>query len=163
MEIRERHGDEGASGRLMAMAKKVRTFQFLWIEDSLAEEHDERLTMIKELNRVCEGCMLWRVKEPLELVYIDVCGLMRIPSHNQNRYFILFIDNYTRMTWVYILREKLQVFENFKKFKARDEKESGRHIKKIRSDRDKEYTSKEFDKYYEDEGLEHQLTIQCTP
>ena len=46
-----------------------------------------------------------------------------------------------------------------KKFKACVEKENGRHIKMIRSDRGKEYNSKEFDKYYEDEGLEHQLIV----
>ncbi|KAL5573510.1 hypothetical protein UlMin_023107 [Ulmus minor] len=41
----------------------------------------------------------WRAKKPLELVHTDVCGPMRTPSNDQNRYFILFIDDYTRMTW----------------------------------------------------------------
>ncbi|KAB1228246.1 Retrovirus-related Pol polyprotein from transposon TNT 1-94 [Morella rubra] len=36
-------------------------------------------------------------------------------------------------------------------------------IKKLRSDRGSEYTSKEFDKFCEDEGVEHQLTIAYTP
>jgi hypothetical protein len=31
-------------------------------------------------------------------------------------YFILFIDDYTRMTWVYFLKEKFEAFEKFKNF-----------------------------------------------
>ena len=115
------------------------------------------LPEIKEIDGVCEGCMLgkqhrqpfpsgkaWRAKEPLELVHTDVCGPMRTPSHERNRYFILFIDDYTRMTWVYFLRERSQVFETFKRFKTYVEKQSGRHIKSIRSDRGTEYTSNEL-------------------
>ncbi|KAL5570519.1 hypothetical protein UlMin_027094 [Ulmus minor] len=42
----------------------------------------------------------WRAKKPLELVHTDVCGPIRTPSNYQKRYFILFIDDYTRMTWL---------------------------------------------------------------
>ena len=68
------------------------------------------------------------------------------------------------MTWVYFLREKSQVFEIFKKFKTCVEKQSGHYIKTIRSDRSKEYTSGEFNKFCEEkEGMEHQLTVGYTP
>ena len=134
------------------------------------------LPTIKEINTVCEGCMLgkqhrqpfpsgktWRAKKPLELVHTDVCGAMRTPSNDQNRYFILFIDDFTRMTWVYFMQQKSQVFDIFKKFKSRVEKQSGHYIKTIRSDRGKEYTSNEFNKFCEDEGMEHQLTVGYAP
>ncbi|KAL0389945.1 UNVERIFIED_CONTAM: Retrovirus-related Pol polyprotein from transposon TNT 1-94 [Sesamum calycinum] len=38
----------------------------------------------------------WRAKAVLELIHTDVCGPMRTPSHEQNRYFILFIDDYSQ-------------------------------------------------------------------
>ncbi|XP_060974068.1 uncharacterized protein LOC133039239 [Cannabis sativa] len=70
------------------------------------------LLAIKEISTVCEGCMLgkqhrqpfpsgktWRAKKPLELVHTNVCGETRTPSNDQNRYFILFIDDFTRVTW----------------------------------------------------------------
>ena len=44
MEICKRHSDEGASGRLMAVALEGWAFQFLGVEYSSAEEYDERLT-----------------------------------------------------------------------------------------------------------------------
>ena len=37
-------------------------------------------------------------------------------------YFLLFIDDYSRKTWVYFLKEKSNVFSYSKKFKALDEK-----------------------------------------
>ena len=75
----------------------------------------------------------------LELVHTDVCGPMSTLSHAQNRYFILFIDDLTRMTWVYFMRQKSKLFVIFKKFKAFVEKQSGRSIKVMRSNRRKEY------------------------
>ena len=43
------------------------------------------------------------------------------------------------------------------------EKQSGHFIKKLRSDRGKEYNSNEFDKFCEDEGVEHQQTVGYAP
>jgi len=134
------------------------------------------LPCLKENNESCEGCLLgkqhrlpfstdkaWRGKDLLELIHTDVCGPMRTPSHHNNRYFILFIDDFSRMTWVYFLKAKSEVFGIFKKFKALVEKQSGKQIKVLRTDRGKEYTSREFDKFCEDEGIERQLTVAYTP
>lgn len=133
-------------------------------------------TCIEEKNEVCEGCALgkhhrkpfpkgvaWRAKEVLELVHTDVCGPMTTPSHGENKYFILFIDDFTRMTWVFFMRQKSEVFTIFKKFKSFVEKQSGHFIKVLRSDNGKEYTSNEFGKFCEDEGVERQLTVIYTP
>ncbi|KAL0375438.1 UNVERIFIED_CONTAM: Retrovirus-related Pol polyprotein from transposon TNT 1-94 [Sesamum radiatum] len=105
----------------------------------------------------------WRAKAVLELIHTDVCGPMRTPSHEQNRYFILFIDDYSRMTWVYFMREKSEVFKIFKKLKNLVEKQSGQRIKVLRSDRGKEYNNSEFDKFCEEEGIDHQTTVSYNP
>ncbi|KAL0294286.1 UNVERIFIED_CONTAM: hypothetical protein Sradi_6894800 [Sesamum radiatum] len=70
------------------------------------------LPQIQAVEGACEACLQgkqhkrpfpsgtsWRAKAVLELIHTDVCGPMRTPSHEQNRYFILFIDDYSRMTW----------------------------------------------------------------
>ncbi|KAL0322227.1 UNVERIFIED_CONTAM: Retrovirus-related Pol polyprotein from transposon TNT 1-94 [Sesamum calycinum] len=123
------------------------------------------LPQIQAVEGACEACLQgkqhkkpfpsgtsWRAKAVLELIHTDVCGPMRTPSHEQNRYFILFIDDYSRMTWVYFMREKSEVFKVFKKFKNLVEKQSGRSIKVLRSDRGKEYNNSEFDKFCERRG-----------
>ncbi|KAK4397350.1 Retrovirus-related Pol polyprotein from transposon TNT 1-94 [Sesamum angolense] len=134
------------------------------------------LPQIQAVEGACEACLQgkqhkkpfpsgtsWRAKAVLELIHTDLCGPMRIPSHEQNRYFILFIDDYSRMTWVYFMREKSEVFKVFKKFKNLMEKQSGRSIKVLRSDRGKEYNNSEFDKFCEEEGIEHQTTVSYNP
>lgn len=134
------------------------------------------LPRIEEKSGVCEGCVFgkhhrkpfpkegaWRAKQVLELVHTDVCGPTNTLSHGKNRYFILFIDDFTRMTWVYFMRQKSEAFVIFKKFKALVEKQSGRFIKMLRSDQGKEYTSNEFHKFCEDEGVERQLTVGYIP
>ncbi|KAL0334102.1 UNVERIFIED_CONTAM: Retrovirus-related Pol polyprotein from transposon TNT 1-94 [Sesamum angustifolium] len=112
------------------------------------------LPQIQAVEGACEACLQgkqhkkpfpsgtsWRAKAVLELIHTDVCGPMRTPSHEQNRYFILFIDDYSRMTWVYFMREKSKVFKVFKKFKNLVDKQSGRSINVLRSDRGKEYNN----------------------
>lgn len=53
------------------------------------------------------------------------------------------------------MHERSEVFKIFKRFKNLVKNQSGKKIKVIKSDRGKEYMSKEFDKFYEDEGIDH--------
>lgn len=59
-----------------------------------------------------------RASHKLELVHTDVCGPMRTPSLDNSKYFILFIDNLSRMTWVYFLKERSEVFKTKMKEKT---------------------------------------------
>ncbi|KAL0335057.1 UNVERIFIED_CONTAM: Retrovirus-related Pol polyprotein from transposon TNT 1-94 [Sesamum radiatum] len=144
------HSYESTRGPVMAMAQEARSLQLPRLKNTTSKENDDRLTKSQAVEGACEACLQgkqhkkpfpsgtsWRAKAVLELIHTDVCGPMRTPSHEQNRYFILFIDDYSRMTWVYFMREKSEVFKVFKKFKNLVEKQSGRSIKVLRSDRGK--------------------------
>ena len=93
------------------------------------------LPLIEKPNSLCEGCILGkqhkesfpagksiREKAPLEIVHSDVCGPMQIPSFAGNKYVLTFIDDYTRKTSVYVLKQKSEVFEKFCHFKTLVEK-----------------------------------------
>ncbi|KAL0456200.1 UNVERIFIED_CONTAM: Retrovirus-related Pol polyprotein from transposon TNT 1-94 [Sesamum latifolium] len=67
------------------------------------------------------------------------------------------------MTWVYFMREKSEVFKIFKKLKNLVENQSGRRIKVVRSDREKEYNNSEFNKFCKEEGIDHQTTVSYNP
>ncbi|KAL0312603.1 UNVERIFIED_CONTAM: Retrovirus-related Pol polyprotein from transposon TNT 1-94 [Sesamum radiatum] len=174
--ISRRHSHESTRRPIMAMAQETRSLQLPRLKDTTSEENDDRLTTNPSCRGACEACLQgkqhkrpfpsgtsWRAKAVLELIHTDVCGPMRTPSHEQNRYFILFIDDYSRMTWVYFMREKSEVFKIFKKFKNLVEKQSGQRIKVLRSDRGKEYNNSEFDKFCEEEGIDHQTTVSYNP
>ncbi|KAL0301377.1 UNVERIFIED_CONTAM: Retrovirus-related Pol polyprotein from transposon TNT 1-94 [Sesamum radiatum] len=109
------------------------------------------LPQIQAIEGACEACLQgkqhkkpfpsgtsWRAKAVLELIHTD-------------------------NDWVYFMREKSEVFKVFKKFKNLVEKQSGRSIKVLRSDRGKEYNNSEFDKFCEEEGIEHQTTVSYNP
>ena len=92
-----------------------------------------------------------------------MCGPIDPISLVKNRYFLLFIDDFSRKTWVYFLKEKLEVFNAFKKFKVLVEKQSGYYIKAMRSDRGDEFISKEFKDFFENNGIRHPLTLLYSP
>ncbi|MCI44253.1 retrovirus-related pol polyprotein from transposon tnt 1-94, partial [Trifolium medium] len=89
----------------------------------------------------------------LELVHSDICGPINPTSNGGSRYFMTFTDDFSRKTWIYIMKEKSAAFANFKTFKALVEKESGCSILCLRSDRGGEYTSNEFNEYCSAEGI----------
>jgi hypothetical protein len=81
----------------------------------------------------------WRAKAPLELVHADICGPTRTPSLNNKRYFLLFVDDYSKMIWIYFLNNKSDAFSVFLQFKALAEKQSGCQIKTLRTDHERIY------------------------
>jgi hypothetical protein len=96
----------------------------------------------KGMTEECPKGVSYREKTPLELVHTDLCGPMQIKSLGGSYYFLTFIDDYNRKTWVYFLAKKYETFDKFREFKAMVEKQSGHQIKVLRSDRGGEYDSK---------------------
>src|SRR4051812_34290073 len=82
-----------------------------------------------------------RTKHALGVVHSDVCRPVPEPSLGGNRYFLSFVDEFTRMTWVTLIKFKTEVFTKFQKFKVKGEKQCGRKIKILRTDGGGEYNS----------------------
>jgi hypothetical protein len=101
--------------------------------------------------------------ERLELVHTDVWGPTHVSSVGGSHYYVTFIDDATRKTWVYCIQQKSDVFDTFKKWKALVENEIGKTLKCLRSDNDFEYCSKEFDDYYSYHGIRREKTVPVTP
>jgi hypothetical protein len=112
---------------------------------SLLHKHSmvKGLPIFIEQNSPCESCILGKhkrtsfpqsstqSKQYLELVHTNLCGPMQTDSIGGSFYFLMFIDDFSRKIWIYFLRNK---FETFAKFKAEDEKQSGKYIKALRLD-----------------------------
>ncbi|GJU99983.1 putative RNA-directed DNA polymerase [Tanacetum coccineum] len=128
------------------------------------------------INDVCGDCMIgkqtkeaipksssWRAGEILELIHSDICGPITPSSHTGKRYFLSFIDDYSRKGWVYLLTEKSQALESFKEFKKKVETETGKVVKALRTDRGGEYLSDAFKNFCLEHGVKRQLTTRFTP
>jgi hypothetical protein len=125
---------------------------------------------------LCEHCVygkhkrviFLRVKkkkksERLELVHTDVWGPAQVSSLGGSRYYVTFIDDETRKTWVYYIQQKSDVFDTFKKWKDLVENEIGKRLKCLGSDNGGEYCSKEFDDYCSYHGIRRKKTVLGTP
>ncbi len=90
----------------------------------------------------------------LEIVHTDVCGPMKTTSHGGVRYFLTFIDDFSRKTHVYLLKAKGEVFEKFKQYKALVKNEIGHKIKVLCFDNGGEFVSKKFDAFLAKCGIQ---------
>ena len=99
-------------------------------------------------------------KRTLELVHTDVCGEMQTSSLGNKKYFVSFIDDFSRYAHVYFLRNKSDVFSAFQDYKAKVETQTGNRIATLRSDRGGEYLSHQFSDFLRVNGIQHQLTAR---
>ena len=74
-----------------------------------------------------------RAKEILELVHSDVFGTLSVPSLGGFRYYVSFIDELSRMTWIYFLKNKSEVFKTFLEFKDLVENQTNGKTKVLRT------------------------------
>jgi transposase InsO family protein len=88
---------------------------------------------------------------------------MLTPSIGGRYYLLTFIDDYIRKTRVYLLRHKNEVFDYFHQFKALVENQNGHYIKAWRIDRDGEYISNEFIRFFKHCGIQKQFSTRYTP
>jgi hypothetical protein len=77
-------------------------------------------------------------KAPLELVFLDVWG--PAPSSvDKNNYYVSFIDDYSKFTWIFLLKNKSDVFANFHDFQQHVERLLNKKIIAIQMDCGGEY------------------------
>ena len=128
-----------------------------------------------EHNSVCKGCSLGKnIKKPyplsnkksngiLDLIHSDLCGPMFAPSMNGCIYYIIFIDDCSRKTWIYFLKTKDENFSRFQEFKNLVENQTGRHIRVFKTDNSKEFDSFKYDELYRASGIKRELTVPYNP
>ncbi|TYK16527.1 hypothetical protein E5676_scaffold21G003420 [Cucumis melo var. makuwa] len=103
-----------------------------------------------------------RSKMILELVHYDVWQSL-VTSLGGARYFVFFIDDYSKRCWVYPIKKKTDVYSVFKVFKVQVELQYGKKIKCLRTDNGGEYIRNEFVEFCNQEGIKRQFTAAYTP
>ncbi len=105
-----------------------------------------------------------RATRKLERVYSDVAGPSRTKSLiEEHRYAINFIDDNTRYTALYTLKNKSDALKFFQKFIAEHGHPNELEIGGIRSDNGGEYTSEQFQQFCLDNKIKREFTIPHTP
>jgi Reverse transcriptase (RNA-dependent DNA polymerase)/GAG-pre-integrase domain/Integrase core domain len=125
--------------------------------------------------KFCEHCVFGKQKKVqfqlssttsggiLEYIHSDVWGPSPHKSITGLEYFVTFVDDFSRMCWVFFLKQKSEVFETFRGWKTQVELQTGKKVKCIRSDNGGEYRSKEFDEYCASQGIVRHFTVPENP
>lgn len=105
----------------------------------------------------------WRKTLCLELIHANVCGPMSIESLSGSKYFLLFVDNFSRMCWVHFIKSKANTFECFQRFQALVKRLTRRMLEALWNNPSEESMSHEFHSYCEELGIRRELIARYTP
>ena len=80
-----------------------------------------------------------QTSRPLELLHIDLMGLARVQSLGGKKYILVVVDDFTRYTWVVLLKDKVEAPEKMIHLCKKFQVEKNTVIAKIRSDHEREF------------------------
>ncbi|CAI7802186.1 unnamed protein product, partial [Closterium sp. NIES-54] len=102
--------------------------------------------------------------DPVELVHVDLVGPMKVKGDGGALYSMTMVDDYTRLTWSFPLAKKSDAARVIiEEWLPMVERESGKRVKAIRSDRGGEFSGAEFRSWLKRHGIKQQLTTAYTP
>ncbi|GJR94692.1 retrotransposon protein, putative, ty1-copia subclass [Tanacetum coccineum] len=99
----------------------------------------------------------------IDYVHSDLWAPSQVESSGGKRYFLSIVDDYSRRVWVYILRFKHEVFGKFKEWKQLVENQTGRTVKKPRTNNGLEFCNREFEQLCIESRIVRHLIVSKTP
>lgn len=130
------------------------------------------LTNLNEFD--CDTCLLSKSKrksytltnhksrEVGDIIYCDV-GVVNFLSYDGFRYFLVFMDDYSKFSHIYFLKSKAESESYIKKFIALVKTQTNKSVKILRSDNAKEFFTSSLERYLEEQGILHQSRCNHAP
>ena len=81
---------------------------------------------------------------PFDLIHYDVWGPSPITTQGGSRYFVIFVDDFSRYTWIYLFKNRSKLYQIYRDFTKMIETQFSKPIKVFRSDNAQEYKDHEF-------------------
>ncbi|CAM8877823.1 unnamed protein product [Rhodiola kirilowii] len=103
---------------------------------------------------------------PLELIHMDLMGLMQVESYGGKKYVLVCVDDFTRYTWTRFLRDKTEAAQQFIELATlvqREREDKGERLVSIRSDNGTEFKNSTMATYCAEHGIAHQFASAITP
>ncbi|KAM2798566.1 hypothetical protein COP1_003513 [Malus domestica] len=100
---------------------------------------------------------------PFELIHSDVWSPLPIATRHGIRWFVTFVDDCTRVTWLYTMKQKSDVGQIFQQFYRMIGNQFSLPIKVLRSDNGGEYLNFELSQFFAEHGILHETTCPQTP
>lgn len=96
-------------------------------------------------------------------IHSDVWGPTPIPTPSGARYFVTFIDECTRMIWIYLLKTKGEVYKAFKELHQLVKTKYKKDIHTLQSHNGGEYVNFEMENFCNRNSIRHQTSCARTP
>ena len=137
--------------------------------------HSITLSQIVNICSSCEYCISAKMykypltKSPivsnsvLDIVHSDVWGPAPLSFVLGFSYYVIFVDDYTRFTWLFLLKHKNKVLSIFKHFKALVENQFSTYLNVLRTENGTEYTNSTFQAFCSSNGILHQTSCPHSP
>ena len=106
---------------------------------------------------------IYKPSKPFALIHSDVWGPSRILNRTHSKWFVTFIDDHTRVCWVYLLKDKTEVRSVFVKFHSMIQTQFQTKIQILRTDNGTEYVNHILQDYLQTQGIIHQSSCVDTP
>ncbi|CAI7845716.1 unnamed protein product [Closterium sp. NIES-54] len=148
------------------------------LQQLFKEEREKGLRIKGEPKEVgsCETCLTCKFSrfpfysavgqssDSVELVHVDLMGPMKVKGDGGALYSMTMVDDYTRLTWSFPLAKKSDAARVIiEEWLPMVERESGKRVKAIRSDRGGEFLGAEFRSWLKRHGIKQRLTTAYTP
>ena len=126
-------------------------------------------------NLMCEACQLGKKKrstyqvsnlrcnEPFHLIHCDMWGPSPTTDIEGFKYFLICVDDYSRKTWGFLVKQKSDATKTLKIFCSMIRKQFGTEIKGFRTDNAKDFCNNELKEFFEYHGIRHETSCPYTP
>jgi len=94
-----------------------------------------------------------RSSHPFEIIHSDLSGISPVPSNGNTRYYMTFIDDFTRMSWVYFLKSEDEAATAIKYFVNMVECQFSATILCFKADNGGEYINNRTQTFWSNKGI----------
>ncbi|RVW77068.1 Retrovirus-related Pol polyprotein from transposon RE1 [Vitis vinifera] len=140
----------------------AKLFPKLFINKNPASYHCEICQFAKHTRTVYPQ-IPYKPSTVFSLVHSDVWGPSRIKNISGTRWFVTFVDDHTRVTWVFLMKEKSEVGHIFQTFNLMVQNQFNSKIQVLKSDNAKEYFTSSLSTYLQNHGIIHISSCVDTP
>ncbi|GKA43012.1 retrovirus-related pol polyprotein from transposon TNT 1-94 [Tanacetum coccineum] len=103
------------------------------------------------------------IRKCLQLLHMDLFGLVSPLSINHEKYTLVIIDEYSKYTWVYFLRKKSQAPKMIMYFIRMVENQNDVKVKQIKTDNGTEFRNHELESFCDEKGISQNFSSPYTP
>ena len=104
-----------------------------------------------------------RCLEPFHLIHCDLWGPAPITDINAFKYFLICVDDFSRRTWVFLLKQKLETTKTLKNFCNMIKRRFDTEIKGFWTDNARDFCNIDLNEFFESQGIRHETSCPYTP